>query len=214
MPSYYFDQQEKKCKQFIWGGCGGTRPFEKLAECKSVCETDTTSTWKSYRNEEYGFAFEYPSFYNSTDNTDSEGYYNNVVTLEDDHIINVKVIHDIDIYKILSAHAVLEREVLDSGITHSFEDTSIGFYNFSLATPDSKSSDNKTLLLGLIKHPVKNEFIMFSLGYSSTNTEPNNTPKARRLISSKDVIDEFYKILATFIFIEDASVPTSSFVTN
>tara|TARA_B100000401_G_scaffold87994_1_gene56034 strand:- start:894 stop:1148 length:255 start_codon:yes stop_codon:yes gene_type:complete len=30
---YYFDQAEGKCKEFTWGGCGGTVPFETLEEC-------------------------------------------------------------------------------------------------------------------------------------------------------------------------------------
>jgi hypothetical protein len=34
---YYYDQTEKKCKEFIWGGCDGVVPFETLEECKQ-CE--------------------------------------------------------------------------------------------------------------------------------------------------------------------------------
>ena len=34
---YYFDKVEKKCKEFIWGGCGGVVPFDTLEECKE-CE--------------------------------------------------------------------------------------------------------------------------------------------------------------------------------
>ena len=34
---YYFDKSEGKCKEFVWGGCGGVVPFETLEECKS-CE--------------------------------------------------------------------------------------------------------------------------------------------------------------------------------
>ncbi|MFD1188382.1 BPTI/Kunitz domain-containing protein [Pontibacter rugosus] len=25
---YYYDQKEKRCKSFIWGGCRGVLPFE------------------------------------------------------------------------------------------------------------------------------------------------------------------------------------------
>jgi len=32
-PRYYYDQDSMKCKQFIWGGCGGVVPFETLEEC-------------------------------------------------------------------------------------------------------------------------------------------------------------------------------------
>jgi hypothetical protein len=35
IPKYYFDKTEKKCKQFIWGGCAGVVPFETLEECES-----------------------------------------------------------------------------------------------------------------------------------------------------------------------------------
>ena len=34
---YYYDKKEKKCKEFIRGGCGGVVPFETLEECKA-CE--------------------------------------------------------------------------------------------------------------------------------------------------------------------------------
>jgi hypothetical protein len=37
-PSFYFDQKESSCKQFIWGGCSGVRPFKNLETCKSACE--------------------------------------------------------------------------------------------------------------------------------------------------------------------------------
>lgn len=34
---FYFDKTEGKCKEFVWGGCGGVVPFNTLEECKS-CE--------------------------------------------------------------------------------------------------------------------------------------------------------------------------------
>jgi hypothetical protein len=34
---YYFDKEEGKCTEFIWGGCNGSVPFETLEECKE-CE--------------------------------------------------------------------------------------------------------------------------------------------------------------------------------
>jgi Kunitz/Bovine pancreatic trypsin inhibitor domain len=36
-PKYYFDKTEGKCKQFMWGGCGGVVPFNTLEECRQ-CE--------------------------------------------------------------------------------------------------------------------------------------------------------------------------------
>jgi Kunitz/Bovine pancreatic trypsin inhibitor domain len=36
---YYFDPAEGKCKEFVWGGCGGVVPFETLEECES-CKCD------------------------------------------------------------------------------------------------------------------------------------------------------------------------------
>jgi len=30
---YYYDQNEKKCKEFNWGGCGGTVPFDTMELC-------------------------------------------------------------------------------------------------------------------------------------------------------------------------------------
>ncbi|NKI31718.1 proteinase inhibitor I4 serpin [Muricauda sp. DJ-13] len=34
---FYFDEVDQECKEFIWGGCGGTVPFETLDECL-LCE--------------------------------------------------------------------------------------------------------------------------------------------------------------------------------
>ena len=34
IPKYYFDNQDKECKEFIWGGCDGVVPFETLIECE------------------------------------------------------------------------------------------------------------------------------------------------------------------------------------
>ena len=36
-PRYYYDQNEKKCMKFIWGGCGGVVPFATMEECKNGC---------------------------------------------------------------------------------------------------------------------------------------------------------------------------------
>lgn len=38
IPRYYYDKNEKKCKEFIWGGCGGIVPFETLEECERHCD--------------------------------------------------------------------------------------------------------------------------------------------------------------------------------
>jgi hypothetical protein len=34
---YYYDKTEKRCKPFVYGGCGGAVPFETLAQCQE-CE--------------------------------------------------------------------------------------------------------------------------------------------------------------------------------
>jgi hypothetical protein len=38
MPKYYFDEEEQECKEFTWGGCEGTVPFDNLDECLLTCE--------------------------------------------------------------------------------------------------------------------------------------------------------------------------------
>ncbi len=35
---YYFDQASGACRSFIWGGCGGTVPFETMEACQSGCQ--------------------------------------------------------------------------------------------------------------------------------------------------------------------------------
>ena len=38
IPRYYYDKEEKRCKQFTWGGCQGVVPFETLEAClECVC---------------------------------------------------------------------------------------------------------------------------------------------------------------------------------
>lgn len=41
MPRYYYDSTEKKCKEFIYGGCQGNVPFETLEECQRACHCDS-----------------------------------------------------------------------------------------------------------------------------------------------------------------------------
>ncbi|MFN4080096.1 MAG: BPTI/Kunitz domain-containing protein [Saprospiraceae bacterium] len=37
IPKYYYDPVEKKCKEFIWGGCGGVVPFDSMQACEEAC---------------------------------------------------------------------------------------------------------------------------------------------------------------------------------
>lgn len=34
---YWYDDRVGTCKAFIWGGCGGSAPFEKLEDCHAQC---------------------------------------------------------------------------------------------------------------------------------------------------------------------------------
>ena len=38
IPKYYYDKEDKKCKQFIWGGCDGVVPFDTMEECEKQCD--------------------------------------------------------------------------------------------------------------------------------------------------------------------------------
>ncbi|MGB1104421.1 MAG: BPTI/Kunitz domain-containing protein [Crocinitomicaceae bacterium] len=35
IPKYYYDSASGECKEFIWGGCDGTVPFDTMEECES-----------------------------------------------------------------------------------------------------------------------------------------------------------------------------------
>jgi len=37
IPRFFYDQSDKKCKKFDWGGCAGVVPFETLEECEKQC---------------------------------------------------------------------------------------------------------------------------------------------------------------------------------
>ena len=39
IPAYYFDEDEGKCKEFIYGGCDGNVPYETMEACWE-CECD------------------------------------------------------------------------------------------------------------------------------------------------------------------------------
>jgi hypothetical protein len=38
IPRYYYDNNEKKCKEFNWGGCGGVVPFDTKKDCEKQCD--------------------------------------------------------------------------------------------------------------------------------------------------------------------------------
>ena len=38
IPAYYYDKKDKKCKEFIWGGCDGVVPFKTMKECEKQCD--------------------------------------------------------------------------------------------------------------------------------------------------------------------------------
>ncbi|MBD3204105.1 hypothetical protein GF327_07450 [Candidatus Woesearchaeota archaeon] len=38
IPRYYYDKNEGKCKEFLWGGCDGAVPFVNMDVCKNSCE--------------------------------------------------------------------------------------------------------------------------------------------------------------------------------
>ena len=35
---YYYDQVEKRCKPFMWGGCHGVVPFDFIEECEACIQ--------------------------------------------------------------------------------------------------------------------------------------------------------------------------------
>lgn len=35
---YEYNQENGKCQEFVYGGCGGNVPFNTLNECKKSCE--------------------------------------------------------------------------------------------------------------------------------------------------------------------------------
>lgn len=47
---YYYNEKEKKCAVFFWGGCAGVVPFETLEECKKACEAPETLRIKELRS--------------------------------------------------------------------------------------------------------------------------------------------------------------------
>ena len=39
---YYYEEKNKTCRPFFWGGCNGAVPFETMAECEQACLSPQT----------------------------------------------------------------------------------------------------------------------------------------------------------------------------
>lgn len=37
IPRWWYDKQMGSCREFIWGGCGGSVPFETMESCHAQC---------------------------------------------------------------------------------------------------------------------------------------------------------------------------------
>jgi len=75
MPRYYFDAASSSCKRFIWGGCGGVVPFEREADCISMCVKkmdnhyleklqESLLQWRDHKQQK-GSAYQYSSEFSS-----------------------------------------------------------------------------------------------------------------------------------------------------
>ncbi|KND00332.1 uncharacterized protein SPPG_09215 [Spizellomyces punctatus DAOM BR117] len=45
---YYFDQTEGTCKEFTWGGCQGSVPFDSIEDCREVCGSSQPTGTPNY----------------------------------------------------------------------------------------------------------------------------------------------------------------------
>ena len=48
---YYFDSEISSCMQMIWGGCGGSVPFDTLSECQMQCKVNNESLLELFDDE-------------------------------------------------------------------------------------------------------------------------------------------------------------------
>ncbi|KKQ37844.1 MAG: Proteinase inhibitor I2 [Candidatus Roizmanbacteria bacterium GW2011_GWA2_37_7] len=64
VPSYYFDQGTGNCKEFIWGGCEGVRPFVSFDKCQEAC---LGIHWVEFKADVIPFTVKAPSDWKKTE---------------------------------------------------------------------------------------------------------------------------------------------------
>jgi|SRR3989344_2379551 len=156
--------------------------------------TNDTSTWKTYRNEEYGFEFKYPKEYE-------------LVTLQlKNPTTSLRLFHfDIwfetinkDEYVSYPMLTVINEELKNSEIDFQVEEKMLKDYQ-SAEVIFEKVGGNQIKKSVFVKHPHNNSYIRFNLDTFSMTMPLTPSPVPKHIPSEKD----FDQILSTFRFLEE-----------
>jgi hypothetical protein len=146
-----------------------------------------TPSQTSYSNSEYSFSFTYPDQLKLTPDTKPETNYDKLafLTQNSTRVVSVSAISNIDVYKSAKPSFVASREVSDSGLKYSIQNSTINGYLAAITT----TTQNQIIT---IAHPNKNLFITLTLN------SPSPSPA-------------FDQILSTFKFQDITPTPSEKF---
>lgn len=130
----------------------------------SSSATNPGAEWKTYTNNYYSIRIDYPTRFQVIENAKREPFYDTLGSFvaQPKDSFNIRVIHDIDIYKNSKPEAVAKREIMDSGLKYNITTTKVGDYFAAITTYDVIYPTVISIVV-TIAHPSKNLFVVLEI---------------------------------------------------